>query len=214
MLACSLTGSTIRRLASLRFHRRTDRLGRTLSLAGRTAARGFVSGACSGLLVTPMKMRLAQESDTIYMSSERLEAVVSISVAAEHRGRGVARRLLQLSARRLFAECGIRRIHAFVRPEKRVILPGPAGRSRLYRNAAARPTARGLKPARHYMLVAGIIQHGRPTSVNRADSDCRPKDRAPDGRFMSSPNYRPIITSSSTRRWRWCAPRRIVVPTP
>jgi UDP-2,4-diacetamido-2,4,6-trideoxy-beta-L-altropyranose hydrolase len=80
--------------------------------------------------------------------SKTAEAVVSISVAAEHRGRGVGRRLLQLSARRLFAERGIRRIHAFVRPENE------ASCRSLTAAGYAEMSATTLRnqPARHFLL--------------------------------------------------------------
>jgi UDP-2,4-diacetamido-2,4,6-trideoxy-beta-L-altropyranose hydrolase len=78
-----------------------------------------------------------------------LEAVVSISVAAEHRGRGVGRRLLGLSARRLFCERGVRRIHAFTRPENEPSCRSLAAAG--YKETAA-TTLRG-QPARHFLLA-------------------------------------------------------------
>jgi RimJ/RimL family protein N-acetyltransferase len=80
---------------------------------------------------------------------ESLEAVVSISVAAVHRGRGVGRRLLELSARRLFCERGVRRIHAFARPENE-----PSCRSLASAGYAemAATSVRG-QPARHFVLA-------------------------------------------------------------
>jgi len=80
---------------------------------------------------------------------DTLEAMVSISVAREHRGRGVGRRLLELSVRRLFCEREVRRIHAFTRPENE-----PSCRALTaagYAESAA-TTVRG-QPARHFVLA-------------------------------------------------------------
>ncbi len=143
--ACCSIGPTIRKRGRCHSHRN--------QFCGKSIAAGWTS-ACAGPACVFWLVRdihdnaLAQVRYDLH-EIDSLEAVVSISVAREQRRRGIASRLLALSARRLFCGSGVRRIHAFARPENEPSCRALAAAG--YAEMAA-TTLRG-QPARHFVLA-------------------------------------------------------------